>query len=136
MGPVLLLAARWAGSDSNFPVEERTAGVRMVVGEGEARSAADPRQRKIITSNYNMNDRDIAALLAGCEVPIMCCIASTSPVFGGAIILRGMGLNVVPFTADVGFGVRQLGDELWIITVHDAGGVIQSGDSLLVTAWT
>lgn len=135
-GPVLLLAARWAGSDSNFPVEESTGGVRMVVGEGEARSAAEPRQRKVITCNYSMNDRDITALAAPCEIPLMCCIASTAPQFGGAIILRGMGLQVVPFTADIGFGVRQIGDELWIITVHDLGGIIQSGDSLLVTAWT
>ena len=135
-GPVLLLAARWAGSDSNFPVEESTAGVRMVVGEGEARSAATPRQRKVITCNYAMNGRDIAALAAPCEIPIMCCIASTPPQFGGAILLRSMGLNVVPFTTDIGFGVRQIGDELWIITVHDLGGVILEGDALLVTAWT
>ncbi len=135
-GPVLLLAARWAGADSNFPIEESTAGVRMVVGESEARSAAEPRQRKVVTCNYAMNDRDIAALATPCEIPIMCCIASTAPQFGGAIILRGMGLNVVPFTADIGFGVRQIGDELWIITVHDLGGVILEGDSMLVTAWT
>jgi len=135
-GPVLLLAARWAGADSNFPIEESTGGVRMVVGEGEARSAATPRQRKVVTCNYAMNGRDIAALAAPCEIPIMCCIASTSPQFGGAILLRGMGLNVVPFTTDVGFGVRQIGDELWIITIHDLGGVIQEGDAMLVTAWT
>jgi len=135
LGPVLLLAARWAGSDSNFGIEESTGGIRMVVGNGEARSAATPRQRKIITSNYAMNANDIVALAAPCEIPIMCCIASTPPQFGGAIIVRGMGLNVVPFTEDVGFGVRQVGDELWIITVHDVGGVIQEGDSLIVTAW-
>lgn len=135
-GPVLLLAARWAGADSNFPIEESTGGVRMVVGESEARSAATPRQRKVVTCNYAMNGRDIAALAAPCEIPIMCCIASTPPQFGGAILLRGMGLSVVPLTTDVGFGVRQIGDELWIVTVHDLGGIILEGDALLVTAWT
>jgi hypothetical protein len=135
-GPILLLAARWASADSNFPVEESTSGVRMVVGEGNARSAATPRQRKVVTCNYSMNERDIAALATPCEIPIMCCIASTPPQFGGAIILRGMGLNVVPFTEAIGFGVRQIGEELWIITVHDLGGILLQGDSMLVTAWT
>ncbi len=136
LGPVLLLAARWSAADSNFGVEESTGGVRMVVGEANARSAANPRQRKVTTVNYQINDRDIAALLAGCEIPILCCLSAEQPQFGSAIILRGGGLNVVPFTEDIGWGVRQISDELFIATVTDAGGVIQSGDSLLVTVWT
>lgn len=135
-GDVLLLAASWAGADSDFPLEESTGGVRLAAGSANARSAADPKQRLVSTALYYITDEDVTTLAAGGEVPIVCCQSAEQPVFGSAIILRGGNLNVVPMTLQIGWSIRQVTGDLWVGSVQDAGAILANGDALLVTIWT
>jgi hypothetical protein len=135
-GDVLLLAASWNGADSDFPLEESTGGVRMEAGSANAKSATDPKQRLVTTSQYLVSDEDVTTLAAGGEVPIACCQTTEEPVFGSAIILRGGNLNVVPMTLQIGWSIRQVADDLWVGSVQDGGAILANGDYLLVTIWT